>query len=223
VSQAGTELEALPEVLPVFTLPGCLLLPGNWLPLNIFELRYRAMVADAMRHDRHLAILQPRATSDWPALALSDQPDLYEVGGVGHIDRCEPQPDGRFHILLRGLQRFRIRRELPLRHGYRRVEAAYDEFSIDAAEGRIVLDPRPILASLAAFSSAHGLTFDLDLLASLPGVALVNGLAAALPFETDDKQALLEAADLVARHDLLLALMETGAPIPPEATLPTVH
>jgi Lon protease-like protein len=213
-----------PSVLPVFPLTGCLLLPGNWLPLNVFEARYRAMVEDVMAGDRHLGIIQPQGTEEWPA-ELSEQPELHSVGTAGRIDRCEPQQDGRFHILLRGVTRFRIHRELRLLRGYRRVVANYDEFRDDFTEHRIILDPRPILAALQAFSAAHQLAFDLDLLSALPGSVLVNGLATALPFPAEQKQALLEASDLAARHDLLLAMMASSAPPGKDLdlVLPTVH
>jgi Lon protease-like protein len=206
-----------PTVIPVFPLTGSLLLPGTLLPLNIFEPRYRNMVADAMNGEqggeRHIGMIQPFVPrqDNWPALEPpSDDPALYTVGCVGRIDRCDPQPDGRYEIVLRGICRFRVREELPPRRGYRRVTADYSDFAADPGEPEIHLEPGRILAAVRAFGAAHGLEFDLDLLSALPGISLLNGLAVALPFRPEEKQALLEAPGPAEREELLLALMGMG-------------
>jgi Lon protease-like protein len=202
-----------PSILPVFPLTGSLLLPGNYLPLNIFEPRYRNMVADAMEGEPYIGMIQPLvpAADNWPALfPPPENPELYRVGCAGRIERCEPQPDGRYLIVLKGVSRFRVREELPLQRGYRRVVADYSDFAGDIAETAVPLDPGRLLAAVKAFGEKHDLSFDLDLLASLPGVSLVNGLAVALPFRPAEKQALLEAAGPEEREAMLLALMGMG-------------
>ncbi|HLX08505.1 MAG TPA: LON peptidase substrate-binding domain-containing protein [Thermoanaerobaculia bacterium] len=263
-------LPPLPQVLPVFPLTGSLLLPGNWLPLNVFEPRYRNLVEDAMsertaaaagerreaegseenrrgrgrrgagghdgddrddgeRSGRWIGMIQPRVPQqdNWPALELPpENPEIYTVGCAGSIERCEPQPDGRYLILLRGASRFRVRRELPRRRGYRRVAADYAEFVADRTEAAATIDPAPLLHALRGFGESRGLAFDLDVLAALPGVALLNGLAAALPFPPAEKQALLEASGPSERRQLLLDLMSMGIePLDPEDYYapPTVH
>jgi Lon protease-like protein len=202
-----------PAILPVFPLTGSLLLPGNLLPLNVFEPRYRNMVADAMAEGRHIGMIQPLVPQqdNWVAMAQApENPDLYPIGCAGRIERCEPQPDGRYLIVLRGVGRFHVARELPLRRGYRQVEADYTDFPADAAEPALMLDPSRMLRALRGFAEVHGLEFDFDLLGSLPGVSLLNGLAAALPFRPAEKQALLEAAGPMEREELLLTLMGMG-------------
>src|SRR3954464_115933 len=100
------ETANLPEIIPVFPLTGSLLLPGNLLPLNIFEERYRNLVADAMEEGKHIGMIQPivPAEDSGPAPEPpAENPDVYRIGCVGRIDRCEPQPDGRYLILLRGV------------------------------------------------------------------------------------------------------------------------
>ncbi|HET9226312.1 MAG TPA: LON peptidase substrate-binding domain-containing protein, partial [Thermoanaerobaculia bacterium] len=181
--------------------------------LNIFETRYRNMVADAMDGDKYIGMIQPVVPrqDNWvEAAEAQDNPDLYPIGCAGRIERCEPQPDGRYLIVLRGIARFRILRELPLRRGYRQVEADYSEFPADRVELTVLLDPSRMLRALRGFSDQHGLEFDFDLLGSLPGVSLINGLAAALPFRPAEKQALLEAPGPVEREELLLTLMGMG-------------
>jgi uncharacterized protein len=227
---AAASDDGLPATLPVFPLTGSLLLPGNWLPLNVFEPRYRHMIEDAIaeRPDRRgregdrrgakwIGMIQPRVPQqdNWPALdAPPANPELYTVGCAGRIERCEPQPDGRYLILLKGVSRFRVRRELALRHGYRRVAADYAEFAADLGEPALALDPAPLLRALRAFGQQQGLSFDFDVLAALTGIALLNGLAVALPFPPAEKQLLLEAEGPHQRQQLLLTLMGMGVEPP---------
>lgn len=226
-----------PAVIPIFPLTGSLLLPGTLLPLNVFEPRYRHMVADALEPGQqeeqgmHIGMIQPvvpRMDNFGPIepLLLDEPPKLYGVGCVGRIERCEPQPDGRYEIVLRGICRFRVREELPERRGYRRVSADYAEFLRDVTEPQVVLDPGRMLGTLRAFGQAHGLELDFGLLGSLPGISLLNGLAVALPFRPEEKQALLEAAGPMEREQLLLTLMGMGLePLPADEyySPPTVN
>jgi uncharacterized protein len=205
-----------PPVIPVFPLTGSLLLPGTLLPLNIFEPRYRNMVADALEGGMHIGMIQPvvpRLDNFGELLDPTEverAPELYDVGCVGRIDRSEVQPDGRYEIVLRGICRFRIREELPEQRGYRRVAVDYAEFLGDLMEPQSFVDPSRMLASLRVFGEKHGLEFDYGLLGDLPGISLLNGLAVALPFRPEEKQALLEASDPMERERLLLTLMGMG-------------
>ena len=210
-----------PSVIPVFPLTGSLLLPGTLLPLNIFEPRYRHLVADAIQqgeqgeHGMHIGMIQPivpRLDNFGPMepLLLEETPRLYSVGCVGRIERHEQQPDGRYEIVLRGICRFRVVEELPERRGYRRVSADYAEFLLDVREPQVSLDPARMLGALRSFGQAHNLDFDFGLLGSLPGISLLNGLAVAHPFRPEEKQALLEAAGPMEREQLLLTLMGMG-------------
>jgi len=223
---------APPPVLPLFPLTGSLLLPGNWLPLNVFEPRYRNLVADVLAAGRHIGMIQPIVPrqDNRPPLdanpADPDEPALYPVGCAGRIEQCDPQPDGRYLVLLKGVSRFRVALELPLQHGYRSAAAEYAEFAGDLLEPELPLDASRAMCALQAFGKANGLSFDYDLLAGLPGVSLVNGLAVALPFRPAEKQALLEADGPEHRLELLLALMDMGLDAEPAADYyapPTLH
>jgi Lon protease-like protein len=203
----------LPTVLPVFPLTGSLLLPGNLLPLNVFEPRYRNMVADALEGERHIGMIQPLVPrqDNWVEAAQAEEhPELYTVGCVGRIDECEPQQDGRYLVLLRGISRFRVRQELPVHRGYRRVMADYSGFQRDVGELQVDLNPARLMHALRTFGETQGLEFDFDLLGSVPGISLLNGLSVALPFRPAEKQALLEALDPTEREEMLLALMGMG-------------
>jgi hypothetical protein len=204
-----------PRILPIFPLTGVVLLPLNWLPLHVFEPRYRALVEDAMAGPRFIGMIQPLVPADDnspdPDEEPGEGPEVYPVGCAGRIERCERQPDGRFLILLRGVRRFRVRAELAPRRGYRRVEADYEEFAADLAEAAAEVDPGPALAAARALGRVRGFELDLGKLAGLPGFSLVNGLAAAMPLSPAEKQALLEAPDPAARQELLTSLLEMNA------------
>lgn len=204
----------MPEKLPLFPLTGSLLLPGNWLPLNVFEPRYVKMVEDVLEGAGCIGMIQPlvprRDNRPDPERPQPERPDLYQVGCAGRVARCEEQADGRYLVLLKGVSRFRVVEELPLERPYRRVRVDYDEFASDLMEPEALLDPDPILTALRDFARQRELEFDLERLETLPGVTLLNGLAVALPFSPGEKQALLEAPDPGERRDLLLSLMGMG-------------
>lgn len=202
-----------PSRVPIFPLTGSLLLPGNFLPLNVFEPRYRNMVADALDGARYIGMIQPvvpRQDNRPDPLAPPDDPDLYAVGCVGLIEQAEKQEDGRYLVLLKGVSRFRIEEELPAERGYRRVVASYEDFADDLAEPSTEVDPGPLLSALSTFGDQHGLEFEMERLQLMPGVLLLNGLSAALPFHPAEKQALLEAPTPIARREMLLQLMGFG-------------
>jgi Lon protease-like protein len=211
------ETRPLPSIIPVFPLTGSLLLPGNLLPLNIFETRYRNMVADALEGEQLIGMVQPLTPrqDNWIDAAQApgedpDNPEIYRVGCLGRIEECEPQDDGRYLIVLRGVSRFRIREELSRPRGYRRVRVDYGEFERDQGELNVFLNPSQMMRALRAFGDKHELEFDYDLLSSVPGISLLHGLSVALPFRPAEKQALLEASDPAVREELLLTLMGMG-------------
>lgn len=219
-----------PEILPLFPLTGVLLLPGAHIPLHVFEPRYRNMVHDALQGDASIGLIQPLsppgdAAADLPTVA-DDAPELYSVGCAGVIEHWEGLVDGRYVMLIKGVRRFRSLRELPQRRGYRRVEVDYLEFATDAVDELVDdLDSKRLMTALRSFAAAHQITLELDRLGQLPGRALLNSMAMALPFAPVEKQALLEAASLRKRFDVLIALMDMGIELRPneDYVLPTLN
>lgn len=218
----------LPVNLRVFPLTGCILLPGNWLPLHIFEPRYRAMVRDALASDKLIGMIQPRLPASdnvAPTGESAETPELHPVGCVGRIEHSLPEADGRFHILLKGVSRFRIVEEMSERVGYRRFQVCYDAFFADFQEPSCNLDSSRILRAMEVLKQSHSLSIDPEDFKGLSGIAVLNGLSAALPFAPAEKQALLEAASPRERERLLLALMAmgfqpgTGNRCPPPSTI----
>ena len=199
----------LPAVVPVFPLGGAVLLPGGALPLNIFEPRYLALIGDAMAGDRMIGIVQPRDSG--PQFGADDEavPALFGVGALGRITEFAETPDGRYLIVLSGVIRFHVGRERKVDTPYRQVEADYEPYLADLGDPvAIEADARAgVEAALKVYLDANGLSADWEAVAQADDDALVRTLAAVCPFEPVEKQALLEAADLPARADMLVALM----------------
>jgi uncharacterized protein len=197
----------LPGVIPVFPLPGALLLPRGQMPLNIFEPRYLAMVDDALRDGHRLiGMIQP----DVAHSAGADKPRLFKVGCVGRITQLAESGDGRYLVELTGVARFRIEDELPVKTEYRQCRVTYAPFTDDfiARKGEDAVDRAAVLTALRAFMKANKLQADWEGIDQAPNEALVNALAMMSPYGPPEKQALLEAPDLKTRAELLVAITE---------------
>ena len=114
----------LPSEIPLFPLPNVVLFPSALLPLHIFEARYRAMVADALETERLIGMVMLRP--GWEP-HYEEAPDVFPVGCAGFITHADQMPDGRFNIMLRGLEKFRIVGERPARAGMERYRVAHIE------------------------------------------------------------------------------------------------
>ncbi len=203
----GPDATALPSILPIFPLAGVLLLPRGRLPLNIFEPRYLAMTRDAIAGERLIGMVQP---SD--PRAAGSNPPVYPTGCAGRITSFSETDDGRFLITLTGTSRFRIREELPLLEGYRRVVPEWLEFARDfESEDEPGFDRERLLRGLRAYFQHHQISADWDAITAVPGERLVTSIAMICPFEPSEKQALLEAPDLDQRAQLLIAIVEMAA------------
>jgi hypothetical protein len=204
---------ALPAVLPIFPLTGVLLLPRGRLPLNIFEPRYLAMTRDAMDGERLIGMVQP---SDPPIRELN--PAVYPTGCAGRITTFSETEDGRLLITLTGVSRFRIREELPLLSGYRRVVPDWDDFAADRDATDDGFDRSRLTQGLRNFFTQRQVQADWEAIDQAPAEMLVTAISMQCPFAPNEKQALLEARDLGERAALLTALIEmaaTGpAPVP---------
>ena len=196
----------LPETIPVFPLPGALLLPHGHLPLNIFEPRYLNLTADALGQGRMMGMVQPVHAEPDP---VSDTAELYRTGCLGRITSFAEMDDGRFLITLTGVSRFRIADELESMRGYRRVAARYDAFAHDLQEDTgATADRQRLLDAVRAYFQLQGIDTDWTAIKEAPDGALVTSLSMTCPFEPREKQALLECPGLIERGELLTTLME---------------
>jgi uncharacterized protein len=197
----------LPDVIPVFPLPGALLLPRGQMPLNIFEPRYLAMIDDALRSGfRLIGMIQPD-----PAHSESDdKPTLFRIGCVGRLTQFAESGDGRYLIQLTGIARFRVEQELETTTPYRQCRVSFLPFEQDftARLGEEAVDRKAVLTALTAFLKANNLKTDWGEINDAPNEALVNALAMMSPYGPAEKQAMLEAPDLKTRAEILVAVTE---------------
>jgi len=183
----------------IFPLPGALLLPGMDLPLHIFEPRYRALIHDAMARDRRIGIIQPRGTGPVPP--------LFDMGCLGHVSHIEALDDGRFNIVLTGLARFRLVRELDVATQFRQVEADVEQ-APQEDEFLHAVERAALEQEARRFADILGYVVDWTAVSRLDDTALVNGIAQIVPFDPAAKQTLLEADSLSERSERIIQLMQ---------------
>src|SRR5579864_7804698 len=206
------EPRVLPDIIPIFPLTGVLLLPRGRLPLNIFEPRYLAMTRDSLGGERLIGMVQPNEPQQDNTGRGTLNPPVYQVGCAGRITQFAETDDGRYLITLTGVSRFRIVEELPLLSGYRRVVPDWQPFARDRqAPGEPSFDRARLLAGLKGYFAQRKLSADWSAIEKAPSEYLVTSIAMACPFAPSEKQALLEAADLDDRAQLLTALVEMAA------------
>ncbi|MGJ3259825.1 MAG: LON peptidase substrate-binding domain-containing protein [Rhodospirillales bacterium] len=212
--QRTPTLESLPGAIPVFPLPGAMLLPGGQLPLNIFEPRYLNMVEDALRSDRLIGMIQPVAEKSERLIA--DGVTLYEIGCAGRLTQFMETDDGRYVITLTGLIRFRIENELEMRGGYRRVQPDFTPYLGDmthaAGNDTASVGGRDrLVAAMTRYFDLKGIEADMSNIGDAPDGLLVDTLAMTCPLEPGEKQALLECPNTERRAELLTSIFEIAA------------
>jgi len=191
----------LPPQIPLFPLPNAVLFPNVFLPLHVFEPRYRAMVEDALAGDRviGMALLKPGWKDDYEG-----RPPVFPVGCAGVMTHAERLPEGRFNIVLRGLGKFRIASESHERPYRLATVQAIHEALVEADRPRLRDERRRIEALLLSLTGGP----DVQLPAAMPDEDVVNALAQYLSLEPLERQALLERDGPVARGRSLAELLE---------------
>lgn len=184
--------------LSIFPLTGAILYPGLQLPLRIFEPRYRALVSDSLARDRRIAMIQPQAGGEGAP--------LFRVGCVGKIADVEALEDGRYNIVLEGISRFRVLRELDVTTPFRQIEA--ELIADDMNEALSAVERASFERESRKFADAQGYAVDWDSVGRLDDMSLINGVSQIAPFDAAAKQALLEADTLADRCELLVQLMQ---------------
>lgn len=199
-----TKLIDLPDILPVFPLPGALLLPRSRLPLHLFEPRYLQMLEDVMKTSHRLiGMIQPYD-------APGQNGKLHSIGCSGRLTAFSETEDGRYMITLSGMSRFRIVNEVEGFTPYRRCEVAWQGFERDLGptETDAQFDREKFMNMLGRFFDDRGLSTDWDSLQEAEDELLINSLSMLCPFDPEDKQALLEAPSLSTRRETLVTLIE---------------
>ena len=193
----------LPPTIPIFPLPNVVLFPNVVLPLHIFEPRYRTMVAESLEQDRiiGMVLLRPGWEDEYEG-----RPAVYEIGCAGLITHAERLGDGRYNIVLQGLEKFRIVDEDDSRpYRLARIDSI-EETARDVEKEDLQLARRRLESLLVPQPS--GRSVEAKVPASMANEDLVNALAQYLDLEPVEKQALLEREGLLARCRSLIELLE---------------
>lgn len=192
----------LPDVLPLFPLPNVVLFPDAYLPLHVFEPRYRAMTRDALQGSRLVGMVVLR--DGWQE-EHDGPPAIYATGCAGTIIHHEALPDGRSNIILQGVGRFTVVDEMAGGTPYRRARVQW-QTEVDAAGQRGVLKGlRQQIEHLLLPAVARG---EVRMPAGLSDQALINAVCQALDVPTVEKLALLEKPDVATRGRALLPVLE---------------
>jgi Lon protease-like protein len=196
----------LPEIIPVFPLPGALLLPRSRLPLHLFEPRYLAMLDDALKTPgRLIGMVQPNKVP-----GRDGGTGLHTIGCVGRVTQFSETEDGRYMITLTGLSRYRVLEEVEGFTPYRRTKVSWSGFERDMgpADRDPGFDRERFMNLLSRYFHARELQTDWESLKEAEDELLINSLSMLLGFEPEDKQALLEAPSLSTRRETLVTLIE---------------
>ena len=199
-------IQELPKTIPVFPLSNFIMFPGTTVPLNIFEPRYLQMVNDSMKKHRMIGMIQPKKTG------MLKKPDLYEVGCIGKITSFNETDDGRYLVILNGVSRFNIDREIETNKLYRICRVNYEKYNQDLdnkIEKFPLKDLDKIFKDLKNLFEKKGFLVDWSNLKKESFSNTLNTLSMASPFSLEEKQILLETKDLNTRKLRLEEILNT--------------
>jgi Lon protease-like protein len=205
--------DALPNTLPIFPLPGAILMPQSELPLNIFEPRYLNMISDALAGHRMIGMIQPD-----PQEKTGEE--LCRTGCAGRITQYRETNDARVELVLSGVCRFDLGDELPTTRSYRLIVPDWSRFACDYTdpEDRLQGERQRLMTSLQDYLDAHELEADLPMFDRLPIGRLIDALVMALPLTEQQKQMLLETVEPENRLANFIGLIDSDGEVPDSAT-----
>ena len=200
------EKNKLPSTIPIFPLSNFIIFPNTTVPLNIFEPRYIQMIDDSMKSHRMIGMVQPKKTGKLK------KPDLYGVGCIGKITSFNETDDGRYLIIINGISRFNIDREIETDKLYRTCLVNYQKYKEDLdnkIEKFTLKDLDKIFKDLKNLFEKKGFMVDWSSLKKQDFSETLNTLSMASPFSLEEKQVLLETKDLNTRKLRLEEILKT--------------
>ena len=200
--------EELPQTIPIFPLSNFIIFPKTTVPLNIFEPRYIQMVDECMKGNRIIGIVQPKKTGNLK------KPNLYEVGCAGKITSFNETEDGRYLIILNGICRFKITKELKNNKLYRECYVKFDDYYDDLLNNTQEIkftNLNLILKNFKNLFKKKGYIINLKEVEKQNLDQKINTLSMASPFSLEEKQILLESKDLPLRKEKLEKILEIYA------------
>ena len=199
------EIVNLPSRIPVFPLSNFIIFPDTMVPLNIFEPRYIQMIDDCMKSDRIIGMIQPKNSS-------SKIPELYNIGCAGKITSFNETNDGRYLIVLNGISRFKIIKEINSERLYRKFDVSFTEYNKDTSANTTEIkfsDLELIFKNLKSLFRTKGYSVNWKELEQQSLDQTINTLSMASPFSLEEKQILLESVDLKTRKQKLEEILNT--------------
>ena len=200
--------EDLPTTVPVFPLSNFIIFPKTSVPLNIFEPRYVEMINDCMKTNKFIGMIQPKSINEERSLI----PTLHKIGCLGKITSFKEINDGRYLIDLKGIIRFKILKEEENNKPYRNCEVNFDDYLNDLSEKKENLkfsDLELIFKDLKQLFEKRGFIINWKALEKQSLNETINALAMASPFSLEEKQILLEAANLDLRKNKIAEILST--------------
>ena len=196
----------LPNKIPIFPLSNFIIFPEINVPLNIFEPRYVQMIDDSMKSNRLIGMIQPKKTG------MLNKPDLYDVGCVGKITNFNETSNGKYFIIINGISRFKITKEISTEKLYRICKINYENFADDLTkkkEGINFSDLELIFKDLKNLFEKKGFVINWSDLKNENIDHAINTLSMASPFSIEEKQILLETFDTNSRKFKLEEILKT--------------
>lgn len=193
--------KVLPEILPIFPLPGVIILPHGSLPLNIFEPRYISMVEDVLGSNRMIGMIQPNSISN-------KNNGLYPIGCAAKIVSFSETSDNRYLIELKGIIRFKIIKEVNTIKGYRNVIPKWDDFKDDLDINFQNINIDILLEHLKKYFNNNNINVDSEELHKIPANQIVSAIPQICAFQNNEKQAILEAKTDMERIEVIISLLK---------------
>ena len=191
----------LPDILPIFPLPGVIVLPNGNLPLNIFEPRYISMVEDALGKNRMIGMIQPNPGSQ-------KDNGLYPIGCASKIISFSETSDNRYLIELKGIIRFKISKEVDTIRGYRSIVPIWENFKHDLSINSESFNIDGLLELLKKYFNNNNINVDSDELYKVPSNQIISAIPQICSFQNNEKQAILEARTDKERAELIISLLK---------------
>jgi len=198
--------EKLPNKISVFPLSNFIFFPNTNVPLNIFEPRYIEMVNDSMKSSRLIGMVQPKKNLE------NSLNQLYNIGCLGKITSFNETEDGRYLIVLNGLSRFKIIKEIKSEKPYRECEISFNDFQDDIKINKEEIkfsDLKLIFKDLKNLFDKRGYSINWNEFKKQNLEQTINTLAMASPFSLEEKQTLLETKNLNLRKEKLEEILKT--------------
>ncbi len=197
--------ENLPQKLPIFPLPGAMLLPHGKMPLNIFEPRYLKMVFDSLKGSRLIGMVQPLELLPDP---VPEKTDLFDIGCAGRITSFTESEDGRILLTLQGVCRFEIEKEFNTTTAYRQVKPNFAAFKDDLLSEYPAVNREGLIPVLRDYLELKGLNINWADLDKIEDRFLIATIGMINPFDYKEKQAILQTQNIRDIAHVMISLME---------------